>query len=147
MVHKKGKWVFSLVFVSQKKSTVKKTWTVRTKRNVTKRKVPNPNTSPLIALSEVKNQVKIEHLLLQSVKNIHSGFRVKTFIVLNWFNPRICRSMRCFYHFKCMICQTEIYGSESLIYHAKRQGSVESCIFIWDNRLLFWLLQTFSFHR
>jgi len=94
-----------------------------TKINVTKRKTPNTKPFPVIAYHcDIKNHVKVEYLLLQKVTNIQSGCRIKTFTVLNQFNPKTSRSIRCFYHFKCMICQIELYGSESLIYHAKRRS-------------------------
>ena len=74
---------------------------------------------------DIKNHVKIENLLLQEVKYEKSGRKFKAFRVMNSFNTSTSRSIRCFHHFKCLICQIEIYGSEALIYHAKSKSHLE----------------------
>ena len=57
---------------------------------------------------------------LYSVLNANMCFKnvVTLFKVLNSYNTSTARSIRCFHHFKCLICQIEIYGSEALVYHS-----------------------------
>ena len=86
----------------------------------------DPKILPVSAYHvDIKNHVKIENLLLQEVKYEKSGRKFKAFRVMNSFNTSTSRSIRCFHHFKCLICQIEIYGSEALIYHAKSKSHVE----------------------
>ena len=65
---------------------------------------------------------EIEYLLSQEVRNLCSGLQFKTFVILNYFDPK-STTTQSFDHFKCMICQVEIMGRQTMIFHSKCPGA------------------------
>ena len=66
---------------------------------------------------------EIEYLLSQEVRNLCSGLQFKTFVILNYFDPKSTKTTQSFDHFKCMICQVEIMGRQTMIFHSKCPGT------------------------